>query len=117
MPRNEAFYTVGLELINEPGVVYAHEPELSDGLFSLLEAFSERRGRLAVVREGEEGLKRHGVYGVISYERLDVLYVAIERVLGPGRCPKEPLGAGPGLLQVQVPLPREELGVLHEGEL
>ena len=47
-----------------------------------------------MIAEGIERRDRHGVDGVGSDQFFDVEHVAIGLILGPGRCPQQPLGLG-----------------------
>ena len=65
--------------------------ELGEDVSRVLDIFLEAVARLAVVAEGVERRRRHGVDRVGADQLLDIEHVAIVLVLGAGRGPQQPL--------------------------
>ncbi|MGY4314565.1 hypothetical protein ACVWW1_003892 [Bradyrhizobium sp. JR3.5] len=79
----------------------------------LLEAVAD----LAVVAEGIEGCRRHGVDGIGANQLLDIEHVAIVLVLGAGRSPQQPLRLGALGRELVPARAREQALVVLVGEL
>ena len=65
--------------------------ELGEDVLGVLDIFLEAVARLAVIAEGVERCRRHGVDGVGADQLLDIEHVAVVLVLGAGRGPQQPL--------------------------
>ena len=91
--------------------------ELGEDVSRVLDIFLEAVARLAVIAEGVERRRRHGVDRVGADQLLDIEHVAIVLVLGAGRGPQQPLRfCAPGRKLVPA-RPGKQLLVFLIGEL
>ena len=96
------------------------EPEPLDRLehrLGLLDPLGQRRRDAAVVAEGVDGLRRHGVDRVAPDQGLDVEHVGVGGVLRPRRRPQQPLRGGAGGEHRLPPRRRDHLEVSLVGDL
>ena len=68
--------------------------ELGENVLGVLDIFLKAVARLAVIAEGVERRRRHGIDRVGADQLLDIEHVAIVLVLGAGRGPQQPLRLG-----------------------
>ena len=83
----------------------------------VLDIFLEAVAQLAVVAEGIERRRRHGVDGVGADQLLDIEHVAVVLVLGAGRGPQQPLRLGALGRELVPAWPGEQPLVILVGEL
>ncbi|MFK4398648.1 hypothetical protein ABIF31_005205 [Bradyrhizobium elkanii] len=91
--------------------------QLLQHMAGVLDILLEAVADLAVVAEGIERCRRHGVDGVGADQLLDIEHVAIVLVLGTGRSPQQPLRLGALGRQLVPAAACEQVLVVLIGEL